>query len=84
MAIPHKDIMIRVIPDEYHIRFAGKKSDGKQVFVTADLKYDPAIKKTTDCDHRSNSQPVPPLLIPAKTITTPRHHPSHCFNSPSS
>ena len=60
MTISHEEIMITVIPDEYHIRFAGKKSDGSQVFVTADLKYDAAAGKTTDFivvynwDHQGN------------------------------
>ena len=48
MSIPHNEILVTIIPDEYHIHFAGKKSDGKQVFVTSDLKYDSAARKTTD------------------------------------
>ena len=48
MSIPHQEILITIIPDEYHIPFAGKKPDGKQVFVTSDLKFDPPAGKTTD------------------------------------
>lgn len=39
---------IKLIPDNYHIRFAGKMPNGDQVFVTSALEYDSNTKTTTD------------------------------------
>lgn len=48
MTTSHDEIIITIIPDDYHIHFAGKITDGKQVFVTSDLNYDANVCKTTD------------------------------------
>jgi len=48
MSVPHENIVITIIPDDYHIQFAGTSSDGKQVFATTELKYDANARKTTD------------------------------------
>ena len=48
MSIPHENILVTLIPDDYHIRFAGNDGDGRQIFVTPDLNYDSKQKQTTD------------------------------------
>ncbi len=48
MTVPHDEIRITIIPDEYHIRFAGKTADGRQVMVRPDLDFDPKEERTTD------------------------------------
>lgn len=48
MSVPHESIMLTIIPDDYHISFAGKTDDGHQVFVTADFVFDHDKRVTTD------------------------------------
>ncbi len=48
MTVRHDEIIITIIPDEYHIRFAGRTADGRQVMLTPDLDYDPKGGRTTD------------------------------------
>lgn len=42
------DVELTIVPDEYHIQFAGKIPDGRQVMITPELSYDVKTGKTCD------------------------------------